>query len=145
MESFQKEQEKRGGIIGQLSRWSQRAFGGNEARERLDAEHKASQARIKQKGAESIGRYYSSSDGKYYKDYASAKKARDLRLAQQQKKSAPGITPSPKLKPQVAGGGMGGNRGSGSRPSTSPSSKTPNFGATCPKGGNQKRKILGIF
>jgi hypothetical protein len=144
MEAFQNEQEKRGGIIGQLSRWSQRASGGNEARERLDAEYKASQARIKQKGAESIGRYYSSSDGKYYKDYAAAKKAKDLRLAQQQRRSAPGITPIPKPKLQVSGGGMNGRRGSGSKPSISSSTKTPNFGATNPAASNAKSKTLGV-
>jgi hypothetical protein len=139
------EYDKRGGFFGQMGRLGQKMFGGAAANAKLDIQQKASEARAKQSGAESIGRYYSSSDGKYYKDYSAAKKARDLRLAQQQKKSAPKITPTPKPKPQVAGGGMGGGRGSGSKPSTSPLTKTPNFGATCPKGVNQKRKILGIF
>ena len=143
MEAFQKEQEKRGGIIGQLSRWSQRAFGGNEARERLDVEHKASQARIKQKGAESIGRYYSSSDGKYYKDYASAKKARDMRLAQQQKKSAPGITPSPKPQQQTYSQRMKA-RQDARRGGASATPTTPKFGATNPAASNAKSKTLGV-
>jgi hypothetical protein len=143
MEAFQNEQEKRGGIIGQLSRWSQRAFGGNEARERLDAEHKASQARIKQKGAESIGRYYSSSDGKYYKDYAAAKKARDLRLAQQQKRSAPGITPSPKPQQQTYSQRMKA-RQDARRGVAGGAPKTPNFGATNPAASSAKSKTLGV-
>lgn len=143
MEAFQNEQQKRGGIIGQLSRWSQRAFGGNEARERLDAEHRASQARIKQKGAESIGRYYSSSDGKYYKDYAAAKKARDLRLAQQQKRSAPGITPLPKPQQQTYSQRMKA-RQDARRGGAPAAPKTPNFGATNPASSNAKAKTLGV-
>jgi hypothetical protein len=143
MEAFQNEQEKRGGIIGQLSRWSQRAFGGNEARERLDAEHKASQARIKQKGAESIGRYYSSSDGKYYKDYAAAKKAKDMRLSKQQKKSVPGITPLPKPEQQIYSQRMKA-RQNARRGGAPAAPTTPKFGATNPAASNAKSKTLGV-
>jgi hypothetical protein len=126
-----------------LSRWSQRAFGGNEARERLDAEHKASQARIKQKGAESIGRYYSSSDGKYYKDYAAAKKAKDMRLSKQQKKSVPGITPLPKPEQQIYSQRMKA-RQNARRGGAPAAPTTPKFGATNPAASNAKSKTLGV-
>jgi hypothetical protein len=138
------EVRSRGGAFGQMMRLSTRIFGGEKGRSRVEASDKASQSRVKQAGAASIGRYYSSSDGKYYKDYNAAVKAKKLRLAEQQKKSSgvkPPVKPSP--KPYVAsGGGMGGKRGSGANPS---GTKPPKFGATCPKNGNQKKKILGIF
>jgi len=138
-----REDIKRGGVLGQLSRFSTRVFGGERGRARVDAADKASTARVKQAGAASIGRYYSSSDGKYYKDYNAAVQAKKLRMSQQQKKSAPSIKPVPKPKPKYnpAGGGMGGGRGSGSSPSTP---RAPKFGATCPKNGNAKAKTLGI-
>jgi hypothetical protein len=99
------EYNKRGGFFGQMGRWSQRAFGGPEANRRLDAQQKASEARAKQAGAAAIGRYYSSSDGKYYKDYNAAKAAADKRKANPPKPAA-----KPAYKP--AGGGMGGGRSS---------------------------------
>jgi hypothetical protein len=88
-------------------------FGGAEAQKKLDMQQKASDARVKQAGASSIGRYYSSSDGKYYKDYNAASKARKARLATTPVKGKP-ITPTPKPAPKVynpAGGAMGGGRG----------------------------------
>jgi len=111
---------------------------------KVKSSDKASQARIKQAGAESIGRYYSSSDGKYYKDYNAAKRAKDIRISQQQKKSAPNITPIPKSKSHSSASYQRRktNKGSSATPAKP---KTPNFGASSPKGGNQKRKILGIF
>jgi hypothetical protein len=134
--------KSRGGLMGQLGRFGQRMFGGAEAQRRLEMQQKASDSRVKQAGAESIGRYYSSSDGKYYKDYATAKKAKDLRLAQQQKKSAPTIKPPLKPKPKYtpAGGGQGGRRGSGSSPSTN----TPTFSATSSASNSAKLKTLGV-
>ena len=108
------ENMKRGGAMGQLGRTFGRMFGDKK----IEEQDKASQARVKQKGAESIGRYYSSSDGKYYKDYNAADKAKTARkakLATTPVKAKP-ITPTPKPAPKVynpAGGGMGGRRGSG--------------------------------
>jgi hypothetical protein len=104
---------ERGGLMGQFGRLGQRMFGGAEAQKKLDMQQKASDARVKQAGAESIGRYYSSSDGKYYKDYNAASKARKARLATTPVKGKP-ITPTPKPAPKVynpAGGAMGGRRG----------------------------------
>lgn len=98
----------RGGAWGQISRGWMNAFGSDKTRANIQAQDKASEARVRQAGAASIGRYYSSSDGKYYKDYDAAQKARQARLAAGPKPAAP--------KPQVAGGGMGGGRGSGSNP-----------------------------
>jgi len=46
----------------------------------LNVEDKAATARVKQKGAEAIGKYYSSSDGKYYGNYQQAVDARKERL-----------------------------------------------------------------
>jgi hypothetical protein len=118
-------------------------FGSQKDIDRVDDADKASQARIKQRVASSKGKYYSSSDGKYYKDYSAAQKARQARLAKSSPKSK-SITPTPKpapkvvsTKPQVAGGGMGGRRGSGSTPST------PKFSAS--SGSNRKTSnIYGI-
>lgn len=117
---------KRGGTWGQITRGLTRMFSdpnsklGRERISKLDAEDRASQARVKQAGAASIGRYYSSSDGKYYKNYAAAK------LAHEQRKKS-GVKPLPKPKPKPknnpAGGGMNGARGSGNTqkaPSPSP-------------------------
>jgi hypothetical protein len=104
---------ERGGLMGQFGRLGQRMFGGAEAQKKLDMQQKASDARVKQAGASSIGRYYSSSDGKYYKDYNAASKARKARLATTPVKGKP-ITPTPKPAPKVynpAGGAMGGRRG----------------------------------
>jgi hypothetical protein len=107
--------DKRGGIFGGIGRGFTRMFGGGEQIEKLDQQDKAASIKTKQAGAESIGRYYSSSDGKYYKDYNAASKAKKARLATTPVKGKP-ITPTPKPAPKVynpAGGGMGGGRGSG--------------------------------
>jgi hypothetical protein len=134
MEAFQKEQNKRGGIFGGIGRGFTRMFGTGEQIEKINAQDKASQARVKQAGAASIGRYYSSSDGKYYKDYNAAVSARKERLAKiaptKPKPVGSGVTPPSKPKVSVkytpAGGGMGGKRGSGSSPSTA-TPKVPQF------------------
>lgn len=133
----ERERIKSGGIMGQLGRLGKRMFGGAEANRTLDTQQKASEARVKQAGASSIG---SSSDGKYYKDYNAAKQARLGRM----KPKGKGITPTPKPAPKVvstkskvAGGGMGGRRGSGSNPSV------PKFSAS--SGSNRKaRNTYGI-
>ena len=48
----------------------------------LNVEDKAATARVKQAGAESIEKYYSSSDGELYANYDEAVKARKERLVQ---------------------------------------------------------------
>jgi len=132
-----REDIKRGGTWGQISRGWMNLFGSNKDRANIAAQDKASQARVKQAGAASIGRYYSSSDGKYYKDYAAAK------LAHEQRKKS-GVKPPPpksKPKPQVAGGGMGGGRGSGAKPSTS---NVPSGSAAMPGGTRRVEASLGV-
>jgi len=133
------ETASRGGMMGQLGRSFTKMFGSEKDKARVASQDKASDARVKQAGAASIGRYYSSSDGKYYANFAAANKARLART----KPKARGITPTPKpkpkvvTKPRVAGGGMGGKRGSGSKPST------PRFNAS--SGSNRKSaNIYGI-
>jgi hypothetical protein len=108
--------KERGGLMGQFGRLGQRMFGGAEAQKKLDMQQKASDARVKQAGASSIGRYYSSSDGKYYANFAAADKARIARKAKLGATPVKGnpITPTPKPAPKVynpAGGAMGGRRG----------------------------------
>tara|TARA_R110000868_G_scaffold189039_1_gene431885 strand:- start:7464 stop:9710 length:2247 start_codon:yes stop_codon:yes gene_type:complete len=113
-----KDFEQRGGLFGQMGRGFTRMFGGGDQISKLDQQDRAASIKTKQAGAESIGRYYSSSDGKYYKDYNAADKAKTARkakLATTPVKGKP-ITPTPKPAPKVynpAGGGMGGRRGSG--------------------------------
>ena len=133
------ENMKRGGAMGQLGRTFGRMFGDKKVAE----QDKASQARVKQSGAASIGRYYSSSDGKYYKDYAAAdaaKKARQAKLGKTPPKQK-SIGPTPKPAPKVisrppAGGGMGGGRGGGAKPSIPP--------VPAGKGNSKTKKQLGI-
>ena len=96
-----KEIADRGGFLGQLNR----TFVGtldvlSGKKSRYEEADKASTARVKQAGAAAIGRYYSSSDGKYYKDYNAAVKAREKRVAaakttQAIETSAPTATPKP--------------------------------------------------
>ena len=105
--------EKRGGLGGQIGRGFTRMFGGGDQISKLDQQDKAATTKVKQAGASSIGRYYSSSDGKYYKDYNAASKAKKARLATTPVKGKP-ITPTPKPAPKVynpGGGAMGGGRG----------------------------------
>jgi len=127
--------EKRGGILGGFSRFGQRLFGGPEAQKKLDAQQRASDARVKQAGAASIGRYYSSSDGKYYKDKRAAI------LAQEQRRKSgvkPPVKPAPKYTP--AGGGMGGRRGGGGSGAGS-GSQVPNI--PMPKPSSAKAAVQG--
>jgi len=114
----------RGGLLGGVGRGLTRMFGTYKDIDKVNAADKASEARIKQSEASAMGKYYSSSDGKYYGNYAEAQKARAARLGTNKPSRQP-ITPTPKPAPRVynpAGGGMGGRRGSGrgSRGSTTP-------------------------
>lgn len=134
------ESTRRGGIFGQAWRTGVRMFGTNKDIERVDTSDKASESRIKQRIAASQGKYYSSSDGKYYASYAAANKARIARQKPKGKTITPPPKPAPKVvstKPRVAGGGMGGARGSGANPSV------PQFSAS--SGTNRRVKnALGI-
>jgi hypothetical protein len=108
--------DKRGGIFGGIGRGFTRMFGGGEQIEKLDQQDKAASIKTKQAGAESIGKYYSSSDGKYYANFAAADKARIARKAKLGATPVKGnpITPTPKPAPKVynpGGGGMNGARG----------------------------------
>jgi hypothetical protein len=127
--------KSRGGLMGQLGRFSTRIFGGEKGRARVAASDKASAARVKQTGAASIGRYYSSSDGKYYKDYNAAVLAKKQRVKSGVK---PPVKPAPKYTP--AGGGMGGARGTRGKSSKA---KVPQFSAAT-KGSTAKASVLGV-
>jgi hypothetical protein len=124
---------ERGGLMGQFGRLGQRMFGGPEAQKKLDIQQKASDARVKQAGAESIGRYYSSSDGKYYANFAAADKARIAR----QRQVNPPVKPKPKVVYSPAGGRQEANR------KRSTGTKTPSFSAKGP-GSNAKAETLGV-
>jgi hypothetical protein len=110
--------DKRGGIFGGIGRGFTRMFGGEKDKANISAQDKAASIKTKQAGAESIGKYYSTSDGKYYGNYDQAdkaQKARKAKLGVNPVKRKP-ITPPPKPAPKVyspAGGGMGGGGGSG--------------------------------
>lgn len=71
---------RRGGAVGQLTRTLTRGFGSNKDIARVDAEDKASKARVNQRVAAAQGKYYSSSDNKTYKNYNDAVAARNSRL-----------------------------------------------------------------
>jgi len=131
----------RGGLLGGVSRGLTRMFGTYKDIDKVNAADKASEVRIKQSEASAMGKYYSSSDGKYYKDYKAAVTAKKARLGTNSPNRKP-ITPTPKpapkvvAKPQVAGGGMGGARGSGAKPSV------PQFSAS--KNNSKTAKQLNI-
>jgi hypothetical protein len=135
MDAYQKENEKRGGLIGQFGRLGQRMFGGAEAQKKLDIQQRASDARVKQSGAESIGRYYSSSDGKYYANFAAADKARIAR----QRQVNPPVKPAPKVVYSPAGGRQAANQ----RRSTG--TRTPSFSASNPHAHRSKQETLGLM
>jgi len=134
------EDTRRGGIFGQAWRTGVRMFGTNKDIGRVDAADKASDDRVKQRVAASQGKYYSSSDGKYYANFAAANKARIARQKPKGKTITPPPKPAPKVvstKPKVSGGGMGGVRGSGANPSV------PQFSSSY--GSNRRTKnALGI-
>jgi len=115
-----KDFSQRGGLLGQMGRGFTRMFGSGDQIKKLDQQDKSANIATKQAGAASIGRYYSSSDGKYYKDYNAAVVAKKQRLKS-------GVKPLPKSKPKYnpAGGGMGGGRGSGAKPSATQKAPSP--------------------
>jgi len=140
-----RENINRGGTLGQISRGWMKLFGSDKDRQNIIAQDKASTARVKQAGAQSIGRYYSSSDGKYYKDYNEAVKARKMRLAEQ-KKNVPVIKPPVRSRSgqpgyNTAGGGMNGGRGSSGVPATG--TAIPNFRASSGPSPT-KKQVLGV-
>jgi hypothetical protein len=113
--------EKRGGLFGQIGRGFTSMFGSQKDIDKNTAADKASQVRTKQAGAESIGKYYSSSDGKYYGNYEQAQKARQARLGKtppKQKSIGPPPKPAPKVitAPQSGSGARQNLRGGGSKP-----------------------------
>lgn len=135
-----KDFDKRGGLLGQMGRGFTRMFGSGDQISKLDKEDRAANIKIKQSGAASIGRYYSTSDGKYYKDYKTAKLAHE-----QRKKSGvkPPVKPKPKYNP--AGGGMNGARGgrSGSRPAGNVPSVKPTSNSSQSKQSARQKGMLG--
>jgi hypothetical protein len=127
--------DKRGGLMGQFGRLGQRMFGGAAAQKKLDIQQRASDARVKQSGAESIGRYYSSSDGKYYANFAAADKARIAR----QRQVNPPVKPAPKVVYSPAGGRQEANR------KRSSGTRTPSFSASNPNAHRSKQETLGLM
>lgn len=131
----------RGGLLGGVGRGLTRMFGTYKDIDKVNAADKASEARIKQSEASAMGKYYSSSDGKYYKDYKAAAAARAARLGTNTPNRKP-ITPTPKPAPKVVrtkadtigGGGYGG--GKGGKPSV------PQFSAS--KNNSKTAKQLNI-
>jgi len=71
---------RRGGIAGSIGRGLTSMFGNQKDIDRNKTSDKFSDAKIRQAGAASVGKYYSSSDGKTYANYNDAKAARDSRL-----------------------------------------------------------------
>ena len=75
--------------------------------------------------------------------YTAREKMRMSISGSQTKKPAPKPLPRPQPKPQIAGGGMGGRRGSGSRPSSG--SKAPSFNAKHSRGTSVSASSYGIM
>ena len=146
MDAYQKDIGQRGGLFGQMGRGLTRMFGTGDQIDKINQQDKLAAARTKQAGAASIGRYYSSSDGKYYKDHnAAADVARKVRVAATPAKTKPTpklITPSAAPKPKVVYGPPAPQRrnvrGGGS------STKTPSFSATT-NGMRSKQETLGLM
>jgi hypothetical protein len=145
MDAYQKDIEQRGGLFGQMGRGLTRMFGTGDQIDKINQQDKLSAARTKQAGSASIGRYYSSSDGKYYKDHNAADIARKARVAATPAKTKPtpkSITPPAAPKPKVVYGPPAPKkrnvRGGGS------STKTPSFSATT-NGMRSKQETLGLM
>ena len=145
MDAYQKDIGQRGGILGQMGRGLTRMFGTGDQIDKINQQDKLAAARTKQAGAASIGRYYSSSDGKYYKDHNAADVARKARVAATPAKTKPTpkpITPLAAPKPKVVYGPPAPQkrnvRGGGT------STKTPSFSATT-NGMRSKQETLGLM
>jgi hypothetical protein len=140
--------KERGGWLGQLNR---ALMGKGKFRiwsRDLTDEERAATVKVKQAGAEAIGKYYSSSDGKYYANYDEAVKARKKRLAvlakeQAAAKNNPTITPPVKPKPTVQ---VKQNSGDSNQAMAEPSGRNniPPFSATTAKA-NTKTNLLGLL
>jgi len=74
------EDNKRGGVAGSISRGLTSMFGSQKDIDKNKASDKASDARVRQAGAASVGKYYSSSDNKTYANHKDAKAAHDSRM-----------------------------------------------------------------
>ena len=153
--------QKRGGWWGQFTRMmtTDRGYTDNKGNWRdLNVEDKAATARIKQAGAAAIGKYYSSSDGKYYGNYQQAVDAREERLAvlakdqAASKKQPPGQPAKPAVKVNTAAssGGAGGGGGvttPSSQATTESPTSTPPISASCSAADRDKyntTSFLGI-
>ena len=84
---------RRGGVAGSISRGLTSMFGSQKDIDKNKASDKASDARVRQAGAASVGKYYSSSDNKTYANYNDAKAAKNSR-------DAKAVTPKPTEQPQ---------------------------------------------
>jgi len=71
---------RRGGVTGSISRGLTSMFGSQKDIDKNKASDKASDARVRQSGAASVGKYYSSSDNKTYANYNDAKAAKNSRM-----------------------------------------------------------------
>jgi hypothetical protein len=94
---------RRGGVAGSISRGLTSMFGTQKDIDKNKASDKASDARVRQSGAASVGKYYSSSDNKTYANYNDAKAARNSRLKDlAAKQPAAKPAPAPATKPAPA-------------------------------------------
>ena len=96
---------RRGGVAGSISRGLTSMFGSQKDIDKNKASDKASDARVRQAGAASVGKYYSSSDNKTYANYNDAKAARNSRLkdlAVKQPAAKPAPAPAPAAAPANA-------------------------------------------
>ena len=145
MDAYQKDIGQRGGLFGQMGRGLTRMFGTGDQIDKINQQDKLAAARTKQAGAASIGRYYSSSDGKYYKDHNAADVARKARVAATPAKTKPtpkSITPLAAPKPKVVYGPPAPQRGT--RRGAAAGTRTPNFSATT-NGMRSKQETLGLM
>ena len=135
MDAYQKDIGQRGGLFGQMGRGLTRMFGTGDQIDKINQQDKLAAARTKQAGASSIGRYYSSSDGKYYANFAAADKARIAR----QRQVKPPVKPAPKVVYSPAGGRQEANR------KRSTGTGTPKFSASNPNAHRSKQETLGLM
>ena len=135
MDAYQKDIGQRGGLFGQMGRGLTRMFGTGDQIDKINQQDKLAAARTKQAGASSIGRYYSSSDGKYYANFAAADKARIAR----QRQVKPPVKPAPKVVYSPAGGRQEANR------KRSTGTGTPSFSASNPNAHRSKQETLGLM
>jgi hypothetical protein len=146
MDAYQKDIGQRGGLFGQMGRGFTRMFGTGDQIDKINQQDKLAAARTKQAGAASIGRYYSSSDGKYYKDHNAAVVAKKARVAATPAKTKPTpkpITPLAAPKPKVVYSPAGGRQAANRKRSTG--TGTPSFSASNPNAHRSKQETLGLM